>query len=245
MRGPDSDPLSAEIATALMAVDATLAGEPVDPEYAELAELALILRRERPRTSDAFTARLDERVERRFARPAPAARGTGLRRWFTGSLAGLVAATAAVALVVVITGSGGGGSSSGASSSSSAAAAPATTAAASSASAGGSAAAVSPDVKRAAAPKAAFGAAGAGSLASASSSASSASAASSAATSTSPVASAVPSPVVPAGRHVVQSAQIQLAAAPDRISDVAQQVFNVVGAEKGFVNSSNLGRRQR
>jgi hypothetical protein len=223
-----------------MAVDATLAGEPVDPEYAELAELALILRRERPRTSDAFTARLDERVERRFARPAPAARGTGLRRWFTGSLAGLVAATAAVALVVVITGSGGGGSSSGASSSSSAAAAPATTAAASSASAGGSAAAVSPDVKRAAAPKAAFGAAGAGSLASASSSASSASAASSAATSTSAVASAVPSPVVPAGRHVVQSAQIQLAAPPDRISDVAQQVFNVVGAEKGFVNSSNV-----
>ncbi len=74
MRGPDSDPLSPEIATALMAVDATLAGEPVDPEYAELAELALILRRDRPRTSDAFTARLDERVERRFARPAPAAR---------------------------------------------------------------------------------------------------------------------------------------------------------------------------
>src|ERR1700760_2230733 len=106
MRGPDSDPLSPEIATALMAVDATLAGEPVDPEYAELAELALILRRERPRTSDAFTARLDERVERRFARPAPASRGTGLRRVFSGSLAGLVAATAAVTLVVVIAGSG-------------------------------------------------------------------------------------------------------------------------------------------
>ena len=89
MRGPDSDPLGPEIAGALMAVDATLAGDPVDPEYAELAELALILRRERPRTSDAFTARLDEQVERRFARPAPAARGTGLRRWLTGSLAGL------------------------------------------------------------------------------------------------------------------------------------------------------------
>ena len=45
MRGPDSDPLGPEIAGALMAVDATLAGDPVDPEYAELAELALILRR--------------------------------------------------------------------------------------------------------------------------------------------------------------------------------------------------------
>ncbi len=231
MRGPDSDPLSPEIATALMAVDATLAGEPVDPEYAELAELALILRRERPRTSDAFTARLDERVERRFARPAPAARGTGLRRVLSGSLAGLVAATAAVALVVVIAGSGGRGSSSGASSSSSAGAVPATTAAASSASAGGSAV-VSPDVKRAAVPpSAASGAHG---------TASAASSASSAATSTSAGGSAVPTPVIPGGRQVVQSAQLQLSAAADRISDVAQQVFNVVGAEKGFVNSSNV-----
>src|ERR1700742_5018574 len=102
MRGPDSDPEGQGIAGALMAIDATLAGDPVDPEYAELAELALILRRERPRTSDAFAARLDERVERRFARPAPAARGTGLRRWLTGSLAGLAAAAAATVLVIAI-----------------------------------------------------------------------------------------------------------------------------------------------
>ena len=44
MRGPDSDPEGPEIAGALMAIDATLAGEAVDPDYAELAELALILR---------------------------------------------------------------------------------------------------------------------------------------------------------------------------------------------------------
>ncbi len=239
MRGPDSDPLSPEIATALMAVDATLAGEPVDPDYAELAELALILRRERPRTSDAFTARLDERVERRFARPAPAVRGTGLRRLFSGSLAGLVAATAAVALVVVIAGSGGRGSSSG-ESSSSATAVPAATAASSSASAGGGhAAAVSPDLKRAAVPKAASGAVGTGSSGSSASSAG-ASSTSSAATSTSAGGSPVPSPVIPSGRQVVQSAQLQLSAAANRINDVAQQVFNVVGAEKGFVNSSNV-----
>jgi hypothetical protein len=210
-----------------MAVDATLAGDPVDPEYAELAELALILRRERPRTGDAFTARLDDRVERRFARPARAARGAGPRRLLGGSLAGLVAATAAVALVVVIAGSGGGGSSS----SSSAAGAPATTAAASSASAGGSGAAVSTDVNRAAVPGTANGALG---------KASSASAASSAATSTSASASAAPAPVVPAGRQVVQSAQLQLAAALGRIDDVAQQVFDVVGEQKGFVNSSTV-----
>src|ERR1700749_136578 len=111
MRGPDSDPEGQDIAGAVMAIDATLAGDPVDPEYAELAELALILRRERPRTSDAFTARLDERVDRRFARPAPAARGTGLRRWLgqgkralLAPTAGLVAAAAGVALVIVLTG---------------------------------------------------------------------------------------------------------------------------------------------
>jgi hypothetical protein len=39
---------------------------------------------------------------------------------------------------------------------------------------------------------------------------------------------------------VVQSAQLQLSAAPSRIDDVAQQVFNVVGQEKGFVNNSNV-----
>ena len=229
MRGPDSDPLSPEIATALMAVDATLDGEPVDPEYAELAELALILRRERPRTSDAFTARLDERVERRFARPAPAARGAGVRRWLLGPVAGLAAAAAGVAVVIVVAGSGGSGASS---SSSSAAVASEISTTASSASAGASAAA-SPQVKRAAVPKAAQGLSG-------SAGAASSAAAATAATSTSAAGSAVPSPVIPAGRQVVQSAQLQLSAAPDRINDVAQQVFNVVGAEKGFVNGSNV-----
>ncbi|MGZ4166351.1 MAG: DUF4349 domain-containing protein [Solirubrobacteraceae bacterium] len=227
MRGPDSDPLSPEIATALMAVDATLAGEPVDPEYAELAELALILRRERPRTSDTFAATLDDRVERRFARPARAARGTGLRRWLFGPVAGLAAAAAGVAVVIVVAGSSGGGASS-ASSSSAAAVASQTVAASSSASAGGSAAAA-PDVKRAAAPKTALGL-----------NESAAAASSASSSSTSAGSSAVPSPVIPGGRQVVQSAQLQLSTAPSRIDDVAQQVFNVVGAEKGFVDNSNV-----
>jgi Domain of unknown function (DUF4349) len=217
MRGPDSDPLSPEIATALMAVDATLAGDPVDPEYAELAELALILRRDRPRTSDAFTARLDERVERRFARPAPAERGTGPRRWLFAPLAGLAAAAAGVAVVIVVANSGGAGSVSyGTASSSSAAAASAAPLTAASSGAGSS---VHPDARRLSAnPTARATAAGAASSA----------------------ASAAPSPVAAPGRQVVQSAQLQLSAAPSRIDDVAQQVFNVVGAEKGFVNNSNV-----
>jgi hypothetical protein len=246
MRGPDSDPEGPEIAGALMAVDATLAGDPADPEYAELAELALILRRERPRTSDAFTARLDERVERRFARPAPAARGTGLRRWFGGSLAGLAAAAAGVALVVVLTGGHSNNFSSASSSSAAASASPTVSAASSSASAGGEASAgssavgnhaqaLAPDARalsgaqtRSAPHAPSYGAASSAS-----------SAASNPATSAAP-GSVIPSPVVPGKRQVVQSAQLILGVSPSRMDDVSQQVFNVIGQEKGYVNGSNV-----
>jgi hypothetical protein len=239
MRGPDSDPEGPEIAGALMAVDATLAGDPVDPEYAELAELALILRRERPRTSDAFTARLDEQVQRRFARPAPAARGTGLRRWLYGSLAGLAAAGAATALVIVIANGGGGvasnngsvflGSAGGASSSSAAArAAPGVSSASTTASAARSGS-VAPDFKRLASGAQSPSAHGSAS-----------SAASSAASSPPGSQAVIPSPTIPGKRQVVQSAQLALSAPASKIDDVSQQIFNVVGQEKGYVNSSNV-----
>ncbi|HXD65184.1 MAG TPA: DUF4349 domain-containing protein, partial [Solirubrobacteraceae bacterium] len=52
--------------------------------------------------------------------------------------------------------------------------------------------------------------------------------------------SVIPSPVIPGTRQVVQSAQLVLGVAPKRIDDVSQQVFNVVGQEKGYVNSSNV-----
>jgi hypothetical protein len=239
MRGPDSDPEGPEIAGALMAVDATLAGDPVDPEYAELAELALILRRERPRTSDAFTARLDEQVQRRFARPAPAARGTGLRRWLYGSMAGLAAAGAATALVIVIASGGGGGAnnglvatfgSAGSASSSSAAAqaAPGVSSASTTASAARSGS-VAPDFKRLASGAQSPSAHGSAS-----------SAASSAASSPPGSQAVIPSPTIPGKRQVVQSAQLALSAPASKIDDVSQQIFNVVGQEKGYVNSSNV-----
>ena len=44
---------------ALDAIDATLAGEPVDPQYAELAELALLLADERPGVDPVFAHNLD------------------------------------------------------------------------------------------------------------------------------------------------------------------------------------------
>src|SRR5215207_4442327 len=54
----------------LEAVDAALAGRYVAPEHAELAELALLLRDEKPEPSEAWATRLDRRVEAGFpARP--------------------------------------------------------------------------------------------------------------------------------------------------------------------------------
>jgi len=261
MRGPDSDPLGPEIAGALMAVDATLAGDPVDPEYAELAELALILRRERPRTSDAFAARLDERVQRRFARPAQAARGTGLRRWLTGSVAGLAAAAAATVLVVVISNGSHGASNSAssaaaefgpstvASSSSAAASAAATSASAGAAAGSGANNRLAPDAQRLARPGAiglphAPATHGYGALksaqSSAASSAGSATGSSASQAATGAPGTTIPSPVIPGKRQVVQSAQLILSVAPRKIDDVAQQVFDVVGQEKGYVNGSNV-----
>jgi hypothetical protein len=226
MRGPDSDPQGPEIAGALMAVDATLAGEPVDPEYAELAELALILRRDRPRTSDAFAARLDAQVQRRFARPAPVARGTGLRRWLGGSLAGLAAAAAGVAVVLVVAGGHGAGSSSSSSSAAADVVSSASTSASAHSAAGKQLLSVTPAIRKAQPPltSAASGAASAGSGGVSSSSSQ----------------SVIPSPVIPGKRQVVQSAQLVLGVSPSRIDDVSQEVFNVVGQEKGYVNGSNV-----
>jgi hypothetical protein len=50
----------------------------------------------------------------------------------------------------------------------------------------------------------------------------------------------VPSPSPSGKRQVVQSAQLSLSAAPSRIDDVAQQVFDVVDAENGLVVSSHV-----
>ncbi len=42
------------------------------------------------------------------------------------------------------------------------------------------------------------------------------------------------------GRKVVQSAQLALTAAPNRVEDVAQQVFDVIGRENGVVRRSSV-----
>ncbi len=50
----------------------------------------------------------------------------------------------------------------------------------------------------------------------------------------------IPTPPIPGKRQVVQSAQLTLTAPAARIDDVAQEIFNVVGQEKGYVSSSNV-----
>jgi hypothetical protein len=97
-----AEPYEPEIAAALAAIDATLAGDSVEPEHADLAELSLILRAQRPEPPPAAARSLDERVGARIAR-----RGVGRRprrRWRWQWLAAPAAVVAAVALVVVIAG---------------------------------------------------------------------------------------------------------------------------------------------
>jgi len=67
MRTADPEPLEPEMEAALEAIDATLAGDPVDPRHAELAELALILRDERPPAGESFAVAMDARVRDRFS----------------------------------------------------------------------------------------------------------------------------------------------------------------------------------
>ena len=105
---PPDPPESPDADRALAVIDATLAGEPVDPQYAELAELSLILAGQRPVPSPAFSAALDDRVTRRFATPARADRARGRRRWLYAQ--GAVAAVAVAVAAVLVLSSGGGGS---------------------------------------------------------------------------------------------------------------------------------------
>ena len=210
-----AEPLEPEMAAALAAIDATLDGDPVDPEHAELAELALILRAERPTPAPEAAGAIDERVAQRWARPPLRRRLRRTRTWLAAPVAGL----AAVALVVAIVSIGGnGGSSSGVSS---AAALSATSSASAGASAPGSDASSGSATSGASASRSAPGRAAAPAQGNREQ-------------------APVPSPSPSGKRQVVQSAQLSLSTAPSRVDDVAQQVFDVVDAENGIVVSSHV-----
>jgi len=185
----------------------------IDPEFADLAVLVYA---ERPEPDPEFVRELDARVERRFARASDAPGGGQPRRfrftWKAG-VGSLAAAFAAVVLVVLVTSNRRGGET---------VLREPTVATESAPSASGGAQTLSP-------PRGTASAAG-----------------TSASTSTSPSASssvttATPSPRPPSnGRKTIQSAQLALTAAPNRVDDVAQQVFNVIGRENGVVRKSSV-----
>src|SRR5690349_23541894 len=98
----------------LEAVDAALAGRYVAPEHAELAELALLLRDERPQPRPVWATQLDRRVDAGFpARPKPR------REWVWLRKAAPVVAIAAVFVPIIALAAltGGNGDDSGSSSS--------------------------------------------------------------------------------------------------------------------------------
>lgn len=213
--------MAPEIAGALLAVDATLAGEPADPQYAELAELALLLQADRPAPEPGFTAALDERVQTRFARARSPRRRRSLA-WWVGIPAAVAAGLAAVVFVVGGLGHGGGGSLR-ASPVSIPPATSSTSATAAASSAGSSARAHNGALSGASSARDFSGSSGRASVVPASS-----------------VPSTPPGPVGTGNRQVVQSARLQLSTAPSRIDAVAQEVFGVIGVQKGIVQSSNV-----
>jgi Domain of unknown function (DUF4349) len=225
MRHPDAGPPDDEILVTLELIDAALAGEPVDPEHAELAELALILADERPRPDEQFAVRLDQRAKERFASPAR----RPLARRLAVAPAGLVVVVSAIVAVVVLS-SGGArppvirtlpGQASGSAAHSAPPAAPA-------------APAVPANAGSGTASSTASGTA---------SSTASGSAGSAAGSSVAPGTTSTPSPTptpTPNGQRIVSSAQLSLSTAPDRIEQVAQQLFDVVGAANGNVIHSTV-----
>ncbi|MGO9497163.1 MAG: DUF4349 domain-containing protein [Solirubrobacteraceae bacterium] len=219
----DQDPIDPEIAATLDAIDATLAGEPVDGRYAEIAEIALLLASDRPEVPPAFAQSLDGKVERRFA-PLGAPKKRGKRNWSRAWQAvGAVAATGVAVVAAVAFVGGGGGSSSVSSSSASESVTSAASSAASSPPAYRSAKALSSTTP---------------------SSANSASSSGSAASSSGSVANGASAgqPLQPptTGRKVVQGAQLNLTTAANRIDDVAQEIYNLIGQVNGIVQNSSV-----
>ncbi len=223
----DQGPMDPDIAEELAAIDATLAGEPVDPRHAELAELALLLRSERPQISEGFASKLDARAEQRFAEgpsvkrfPARLAAKRVSRTWVWAPAASAVALASAVAIVFVMGFPG--GSMSGASSSTTGAALGASTQSSASAT---TASASSTTPQAASVPGAAARSA-------------TPSAAASGLAQQTVVPGGLPSPS--SSRKIVQNAQLDLTTAPNQIDTVAQELYKVLGPVGGIVQSSQV-----
>ncbi len=228
-RDPDEFPVDPEIRAELDAIDATLSGRIVDPEYAELAELAVLIAAERPKLAPASAQTIDERVLWRLGPSAPRPpRRKGRRlhaQWAVG--ASMVAAT--VVALVVLVGHGGGSSGPAQLNATSAPAHRSSSRGATSTAAAGSAATSSP--AQASAKSTATG--------NPTSPSASSSPAYQSSLGASHTGSTAPAPT-PSARKTIQSAQLALAAPTRWVDVVAQEVFDVVGQEKGIVRSSQV-----
>jgi hypothetical protein len=249
MRRLEDVPIDPEVAAALDAIDATLAGEPVDPRNAEIAELALLLAAERPSIDGTFATLLDENVEQRFATPRPARQGEHVRmrrpwRWLAPAGGLLTAGVAAAVAVVVVAGSGGSPQRLNGAAGVNAAAS------ATSASSSSSASKNLTAIGRPASAKHAVGSfrtantptrapATESTLSSSRAASTTGAGSSSGSILTTPVPPAL-EPFTPNGRKIVQGAQLALSAAATRVDQVAQEVFVVVGQQNGLVDSSSV-----
>ena len=216
----DHDPIDPEVAATLDAIDATLAGEPVDARFADIAEIALLLAADRPEVPPAFGHSLDQKVERRFATPGtPENRPHRRRSWsgLWGAAGALGAGVAAIVAITLVAGGGGGASSE---SSSSAASSAASSSAGSSATGPRAAPAPAPRTEKHTAASTNGGVF--------------------APTQTSASNAAQPLQPPTTGRKVVQGAQLNLGASPSRIDDVAQEIYNVIGQANGIVENSSV-----
>jgi Domain of unknown function (DUF4349) len=111
MRTREHDRPDPAEARELAAIEAALAGRPVDPDLEDLAELSVELRELRPRPAEEFAAELDSRAASGFPRPRRAARARRLlpRRSLIPAFAGgLAVAVLAIGIGVSQIGDDGG-----------------------------------------------------------------------------------------------------------------------------------------
>jgi hypothetical protein len=209
----------------LAALDDALAGRAVDPDLAELGELAVALRDDRPSPDPAFTRTLDTRVERGFPVPATARRRRGIK-WPRVTLPALGVAASVLLVVVIATSIPKGGNESSSGGDSGAGGGGATTEPAPSDTGSGSADA--PSAAKQAAP--------------------SAGAESDSATSSPPTAAIAPLPPNPSTpgadgrsrRSVERSAELVLATKPGEIDRAASKIISVTDELGGYVVSSSV-----
>ena len=228
-----------EVIEALEAIDATLAGEAVDPRHAELAELALLLRAERPEAPLSFSAEMDQRVRERFA-PRPGGTARTRRRWRGWLFAPAAGLAAAVGVAIVIVASQGPSPGDHPPANAALSSAPVRAGAAAPVRAG------VPAPVRAGAGVAAVSSAPpavspAGALAIRAPHAAATTAFSAASVASVQGAVLAPSPN---GRRIEQGGQLQLSTAPSRVETVAEEVFQVAGRENAIVQSSNVTATQ-